>query len=47
MIADSVISGGAGYNRDNIGEGRDIDDSENNGIKVVMVVLVGHGVTGA
>lgn len=46
MTADGV-SGGAGYNRDNVGDARDIGDRDNSCMKVVMVVTVGHGVVGA
>lgn len=46
-MVDSVISGDDDYNRDNVGDGRGIGDSENSGIKVAVVVLVGHGVAGA
>ena len=41
-MANNVTSGGDGYNRDKIGDGRDSGDSENNGIRVAMVVCAGR-----
>lgn len=43
-MVNSVIGGGDGYTRAKTGDGRDIGDNENSGIRVVMVELIGHGV---
>lgn len=46
MVADN-IRGVDGYRRDNVGDTRDIGDSDNSCIRVLMVVMAGHGVAGA